>query len=108
VQLADPLRKTLFSRLPLGVVHALSLFPTAAVYALARVNVINVEYFRLLRRLSFSHLRAIVFDQMLPRIARYYRKEEALGLLTGAGLTDVQAHWINEISWCVTGRKAGK
>ena len=77
VRFADPLRKTLFSRLPLSGVHALSVVPTAAIWLLLRMGLQRIEYFRLLRRLSFQHIRAIVFDQMLPRIARYYPKEEA-------------------------------
>ena len=31
-------------------------------------------YYRLIRRFSFEHLRAIVFDHMIPRIALYYTR----------------------------------
>ena len=61
---------------------------------------------RLLRGLTFRHLRAIVFDHMIPRIALYYDRTSAIDLLTRAGLSDVQAHWTNKMSWTVIGRKS--
>ena len=60
---------------------------------------------RLLRGFAFRHLRTIVFDHMIPRIALYYDRKGAIGLLEGAGLTDIQAHWTNQMSWTVIGRK---
>jgi hypothetical protein len=61
---------------------------------------------RLIRTFSFRHLRAIVYDHMIPKIAKYYTQDEALGLLRDAGLGDVSAHWVNEMSWTVIGRKS--
>jgi hypothetical protein len=60
---------------------------------------------RMIRGFSFRHLRAIVYDHMIPRIAIYYREQEAVDLLRNAGLVDVKATWVNEMSWTVTGRK---
>lgn len=107
VRFADPLRKTLFSKLPLGIVHALSWPATAALWLALRLGLQQIEYFRLLRRMSFRHLRAIVFDHMIPKIARYYRQEEAIALLKDVGVIDVEAVWVNEMSWTVRGRKPG-
>src|SRR5207249_903949 len=39
---------------------------------------------RILR--TFAHLRAIVFDQMIPRIAHYWRRETVETLMSRAGL----------------------
>lgn len=105
VQFADPLRKLLFSRLPLSVVHMLSLLPTGLLWVLLRLNIVRIEYFRLIRHFPFSHLRHIVFDQMIPRIALYYRKDEAMALLRQASLTDIQIEWVNQMSWAVSGTK---
>ena len=105
VNLFDPLRTTLFSRLPLGFVHALSWPLTAVLWGMLRLGLQRLEYFRLIRRFSFNHLRAIVFDHMIPRIARYYAREEAVALLRSAGLETVEAVWVNEMSWSVCGRK---
>ncbi|KAA0577901.1 class I SAM-dependent methyltransferase [Azospirillum sp. B21] len=105
VRFADPLRKALFSRLPIGLVHALSLPPTALLWLALRLGLDRLEYFRLIRRFDFAHLRSIVFDQMLPKIANYWRRDEVEALMKGAGLEDVQLAWVNEISWAAIGTK---
>ena len=103
----NPVRHALFSRLPLRWVHAMSWPLTAILWLGLRLGIQPIAYFRLIRRFSFEHLRAIVFDHMIPRIALYYTKDEAIGLLRDAGLTDVQAVWVNEQSWAVHGTKPG-
>ena len=105
IYLLNPVRTTLLSKLPLGVVHLLSWFPTALLWAGLRLGFGRIAYFKLLRQLSFRHLRAIVFDHLIPRIARYYRKDEAEMLLRAAGLEEIQATWVNEMSWSVIGRR---
>jgi hypothetical protein len=53
-------------------------------------------------------MRSIVFDQMLPRIANYWKREEVEGLLRDAGLIDVQTASVNGMSWTAIGtRPAG-
>jgi SAM-dependent methyltransferase len=105
VNLFNPLRHAIFSKLPLGVVHALSWPLTAALWSALRLGLPPGAYYRLIRGFSFDHLRAIVFDHMIPRIALYYTQSEALDLLRSAGLTDVRATWVNENSWSVIGGK---
>lgn len=101
----DPARRFLFSKLPLSLVYAMSLPATALLWLILKAGVGRTEYLRLIRTFSFRHLRAIVYDHMIPRIAKYYKREEAIKLLENAGLEQVQAHWVNEISWTVIGRK---
>jgi SAM-dependent methyltransferase len=105
VHLFNPLRRTLFSRMPLQLVHALSWPLTALLWCALRVGLPRGAYYRLIRQFSFEHLRAIVFDHMIPRIAHYYTRAEAEGLLARAGLTDVRSTWVNENSWSVIGRR---
>ena len=105
VRYFNPLRHLLFSKLPLPVVYALSLPATAVLWLYLRTGLGRTEYMRLIRTFSFRHLRAIVYDHMVPRIANYYTRPEAVALLQAAGLEDVQATWVNEMSWTVTGRK---
>lgn len=105
VRYFDPTRRFLFSKLPLGLVYALSLPATALLWLFLRSGLGRTEYMRLIRTFSFRHLRAIVYDHMIPRIATYYRKDEAIDLLRQAGLEAVEAHWVNEMSWTVTGTK---
>jgi len=105
VALLDPVRKALFSRLPVQLVHHLSLYPAVLLWIGLRLGVGTIEYFRMLRRLSFRHLRSIVFDQMLPKIAHYWTREEAVTLLRQAGLAEIKAAWINQMSWSVIGQR---
>ncbi len=105
VHLFNPLRRALFSRLPLSLVHTLSWPLTALLWCGLRIGVPPGPYYRLIRGFSFGHLRAIVFDHMIPRIAHYYRRIEAEALLSRAGLVDIRSTWVNHNSWSVIGRK---
>ena len=105
LHLFNPLRRALFSRLPLSLVHVLSWPLTALLWCVLRLGLPPGAYYRLIRRFSFDHLRAIVFDHMIPRIALYYSRAEAEALLAQAGLTDIRSTWVNENSWSVIGRK---
>jgi 2-polyprenyl-3-methyl-5-hydroxy-6-metoxy-1,4-benzoquinol methylase len=105
VYLLTPIRKLLLSRLPPGLVHHASLYPSALLWTLLHLGCGRIQYFRLLRRLSFRHLRSIVFDQMLPKIAHYWSKTEVHQLMQRAGLADIQLNWVNEMSWAADGRR---
>jgi SAM-dependent methyltransferase len=106
VSFLDPLRKALFSRLPVGLTHHLSLYPAALLWLALRAGIRPIEYFRLLSHFDFGHLRSVVFDQMLPRIAHYWSREEVLSLMQGAGLENVRLAWVNQMSWSAVGTRA--
>jgi len=101
----DPIRKGLFSRMPLRFVYHLSLYATVALWLALRLGLSRLEYYKLLRRLTFRHLRAIVFDQMIPRIAHYWPKEFVEGLARDAGWEDIRLVHVNGMSWSASGRK---
>lgn len=105
VFLLDPLRKALFSKLPVGLVHQLAVYPTALLWLGLRLGFGRIAYFRLLRGFTFRHLRSIVFDQMLPKIAHYWPRETVERLMRDQGLVDVRLHWVNEMSWSAIGTK---
>ena len=105
VNVLNPLRRVLFSKLPLRLTRALAYVPAALVWVATRMGLTRLEYLRQLRTFSFAHIHHICFDQMLPRIAFYSTKSEALALLAGAHLVDVRAEWVNEVSWSVIGTK---
>jgi SAM-dependent methyltransferase len=53
----------------------------------------------------------VIFDQLKPAYARYYRREEAIDLVAAAGFKDVRIHHRHGYSWTVTATKpvdAGK
>ncbi len=101
----DPLRRRIFARLPVGAKHVLSLPLTTALWTAVRAGYAPTEYMRTLRSYGFDQLRVIVFDQMLPRIANYWRRDEVRALMEGAGLVDVELAQVNDISWCARGRR---
>jgi SAM-dependent methyltransferase len=105
VNVLNPLRKALFSWMPLTVVRLIAWIPTALLWGMVRLGFTPLEYLRLLRRFPLRHLHHIVFDQMLPRTACYWRREEAVALLQQAGLRDIDCAWVNEVSWSVIGTK---
>ncbi len=105
VRFADPLRKALFSRLPVHIVHHLSLYPTALLWLLLRVGFGRIAYLRMLRDFTFRHMRSIVFDQMLPKIAHYWPRATVERMLLDQGLADVRLAWVNEMSWSAIGTK---
>ena len=105
VSVLDPLRRALFSRMPIAVVHHLSLYPAALLWLALKLGVRPSEYFRLLARFTSPHLRAITFDQMLPRIAHYWPRERVAELMTEAGLEDVRIASVNGMSWSAIGTR---
>lgn len=98
-----PLRNLLFSRMPISLVHHVSFYPAVLLWLFLRVSSGGIEYLRLLRQFSFRHIRSIVFDQMLPKIAHYWSRSEVEQLMHDAGLINVELGWVNEMSWASIG-----
>ncbi len=105
VSVLDPLRRVLFRRMPIRWVHHLSLYPAALLWLLLRLGLRPNAYFRLLAGFGFGHLRSIVFDQMLPRIAHYWPKRTVQELMEAAGLEEVRLAAVNEMSWSAIGTR---
>ncbi len=105
VRYFNPARRFLFSKMPLPLVYGLSLPLTAVLWLFLRLGFGKTEYMKMIRLFSFRYLWAIVYDHMIPIIAEYYTKDEATRLLEEAGLRDIEAHWVNEMSWTVIGGK---
>lgn len=47
----------------------------------------------------------VVYDQLNPAYARYYRRQEAIEMLAGAGFTEVEAYHRHGYSWALSGRR---
>jgi SAM-dependent methyltransferase len=105
VSVLNPTRKFLFSRLPVSWVHVISIMSATILWVLLKAGLNQIAYFRLLRKFSFTHLRSIVFDQMLPRIANYWTKSEVEHLMLNAGISNIELVWVNEMSWAARGYK---
>ncbi len=105
VKVLNPTRRLLFSQLPLGSVRILAHIPAALLFAGLRLGLGRLEYFKLLRRFPYRHIHHIVFDQMIPRIANYWRRDEVLALMRGAGFESPELAAVNGMSWCAMGTK---
>jgi SAM-dependent methyltransferase len=100
-----PIRKFIFSKLPISVVHLLSWPAASLLWVLLRLGFGGISYFQLLRKFTFAHIRSIVFDQMLPKIAHYWPQDTVEALLRDAGLVDIKTSWVNEMSWSAIGTR---
>ena len=105
VKYFNPFRKLFFSKLPLPIVYSLSYPLTSLLWLALRLGLGKIAYFKLLKQFSFRQIQVIVYDQMIPKIAHYYTREEALNLLSETNLRDVKIYWVNEMSWTVVGEK---
>ncbi len=103
----NPLRRLLFSRLPTPAIKWLAHIPAAVLWLGLRVVPVKLEYFKLLRGFSYAHIHHIILDQMLPRIAHYWKRSEVEALATQAGLTDLELVHVNGMSWACLGRTPG-
>lgn len=107
IHVLNPLRRAVFAHLPIAITHHLSLYPAALLWLALRLGIRPLPYFRLLAGFGFGHLRSIVFDQMLPHIAQYWRRDEVEALMRQAGLEQVRLEWVNEVSWAAAGVRPG-
>lgn len=105
VTILNPLRKAFFSKLPIRLVHHLSLYPASVLWLALQLGVGRIAYFKLIRQWTFRQLRSVVFDQMLPRIANYWSRQDVERLMRESGVHQVELSWVNEMSWCALGTK---
>ena len=75
------------SRLPLPAAHGVAKVLTAGIWPALHVLPFKTDYYRKLRSLSFSNVQSIVFDQIIPRIAHYWTREDMHRLAAPLGGT---------------------
>lgn len=106
VKFVNPLRKALFSKLPLGIMHALTYIPSIPLYLYIKLFPQKSAYLNQLKGFSFKHIHSIAFDQLIPEVANYWTKEEATALLSDIDeLHDVVVFSVNGLSWSVSAIK---
>ena len=105
VKLISPLRIHLTSKLPPAVLHLFSYCLSLPLYLFIKMFPPRSLYLKQISRFRFSHLHSIVFDQLLPKIANYYRKREAGQLLAKHELRNIGVFHNNQNSWTVYGYK---
>ncbi|MDO8264963.1 MAG: class I SAM-dependent methyltransferase [Candidatus Parcubacteria bacterium] len=106
VRWLNPIRINFTSKLPLPILHFLTYFLSIPLWTYLKIFPQKSPYFKQISGFSFSHLHSIIFDQLLPTIANYYKKEEAYQLLSEHNLKDIGISRCNQNSWTVYGYKA--
>jgi SAM-dependent methyltransferase len=89
VRYVDPVRIHVTSRLPLAAVHFLSYFCSVPLYVFVKTFRGPSDYLRQLSTFNFWHIHSIVFDQLIPDVANYWKKEEVAALVDGLSLEEV-------------------
>ena len=107
--LVQPLR-LVTRRLPHALLSALcwTLASAADFYATAcRIVPLPLHQYmtKVYTRMSRRQRHLIIYDQLNPRYARYYTKDEAAALLTAAGFMNVRLHHRHGYSWTVCGER---
>jgi len=106
VRLINPIRKAITSKLPVGLVHFISYFASFPLWLLIKIFKGPGLYLKQLSSFKFWHIHSIVFDQLIPKVANYWSKEEAISLLTNSSdLKDIEIYSVNDNSWTVSGKK---
>lgn len=94
------------SWLPLPLVHVLAYIFSLPLYLLIKLNILRGPYYRQLATFDFWHVQSIVFDQLIPSVANYWREEEVRDLTEGLALSQVSVtRPDNNMGWILTARK---
>jgi SAM-dependent methyltransferase len=102
----------LLKRLPPALVHGLAYLVSIPIFAGLRLGVHrvlrlgNASYLDAVSRFPFAHLHKIVFDQLLPDIAHYYRRAEVEALFAEQEWSEVSIHHNRGYSWTVICERA--
>lgn len=106
VKFVNPVRINITSKLPLPLVHFLSYFCSIPLFVAIRLNLLSGPYYKQIAKFDFWHIHAMVFDQLIPRVANYWKREEVLDLVEGLPLTGVSVEPTPEgTGWILTAIK---
>lgn len=106
VKYINPIRKHFTSHLPLFIVHKISYFFSLPLWLFVKIFKGPTNYLKQLSTFKFWHIHSIVFDQLIPKIANYWRKEEVLRLVKDLNLQEININQpLNKCGWTLIGRK---
>ncbi|MBW2270461.1 MAG: class I SAM-dependent methyltransferase [Deltaproteobacteria bacterium] len=102
----------LLKRLPPSLVHALAYLVSLPIFTGLKLGVHRwlrlggSSYLDAVARFPFAHLHKIVFDQLLPDIAHYYKRDEVTALFAQQAWGDISIHHNRGYSWTVICQRA--
>lgn len=104
VKYINPIRK-ITSKLPTKLTHLLTHLFSVPLYFYVKMFPQSHKYMKQISKFRFWHLHSIVFDQLIPKIANYWTKQQALSLFENQNLKNIQIFQVNNNSWTVIGEK---
>jgi SAM-dependent methyltransferase len=109
LKLIEPIRK-ITTRLPHALLRVIVELMYGIVYLYRSIGQVIplplLSYIeKVLWPMSPKKRRLVIYDQLNPAYAKYYRKHEAVELLENAGFINVKAHQRHGYSWSVIGQK---
>jgi SAM-dependent methyltransferase len=106
VHIVNPVRKHITSKMPLALLRFLSYGASVPLYLFIKITGGHTPYLRQLSKYKFWHLHSIVFDQLLPEVAYYWKQSdvEAFGKELPLSSFSVEAPK-NNMGWILTGIK---
>jgi SAM-dependent methyltransferase len=99
----DPLRK-ITKHIPMPILNAISNLLAYPLFAYLRLPFPKSKYLKLISSFRYWHLKSIVLDQLLPKIANYWTENEVRELMEDSGLRDIKVKSVNGMSWSVSGQ----
>jgi len=106
VRFIDPIRKRITSKLPVGLVHSLSYFFSVPLWVFVKLFNGPTLYLKQLSKFEFWHIHSIVFDQLIPEVVNYWKKDEVLELFKDIDFLKIEAYRpLNNCGWTIRGIK---
>lgn len=104
VKLVNPLRD-LTSQLPLPITNLLTYFLSIPFVIFLKLFPQKKPYLKQLKGFKFWHIHSIILDQLIPKIANYWKKEQVLELFKGTGVKEIKIYPVNGMSWSLVAKK---
>ncbi len=104
IKFINPIR-AFTSHIPPSITNLIAYFFSVPFYLYLKLFPQKNEYLAQLKQFWFWHIHTIVLDQLLPKIANYWKKEEVKKLFTSDKLEILKISPVNSISWAILSKK---
>jgi SAM-dependent methyltransferase len=95
----------LLRRLPPRWLHRLAHLLALPLFLLLKLPLGKSPYLEKLASFPYVHVQLIVYDQLVPDVARYYKRAEVEALFAGLDVSSCEIHHNLGYSWTVLCRK---
>ncbi|MEK6875355.1 MAG: class I SAM-dependent methyltransferase [Nanoarchaeota archaeon] len=100
VKYINPIRKITSKTNP-SLINIFSYVFSIPLYFYIKIFNQKSPYLKQISTFKFWHIHSIVFDQLIPRIANYWKKEEALNFFKDKNVYNINIYNVNKNSWTV-------